>query len=93
MEEDDQGEFAVRKLSVICAEESRIVQQFHYSSWPDHGVPTATRPLLDMIALMREYQPQHDPPIVIHCRCVFFCLLLLHVLRSLYTRRFTLHSM
>lgn len=27
--------------------ETRTVTQFHFLSWPDHGVPPSTKPLLD----------------------------------------------
>ena len=30
--------------------------------------PAQRDPMLDMIALVREYQSGHEPPIVVHCR-------------------------
>ncbi len=37
-------------------EEERTVCQFHYSAWPDHGVPTQVKPLLEMVRLIRDCQ-------------------------------------
>ena len=68
MEEESHNEFVMRKINVEKEDENRTVLQFHYTSWPDHGVPSSTRPMLDMIALVREYQSGHEPPIVVHCR-------------------------
>ena len=55
----------------------RTVAHFHYHAWPDHGVPSATRPLRDLIgsvqALSRAARPAGPP--VVHCsagarRCI-----------------------
>lgn len=47
---------------------TRRVTQFHYVNWPDHDVPSSFDSILDMIALMREYQEHDDVPICVHCR-------------------------
>lgn len=72
MSEERHTEFVMRTINAEKDGESRTILQFHYVSWPDHGIPSSTRPMLDMIALVREYQPGHDPPIVVHCRSVFW---------------------
>lgn len=41
--------------------------QFHYSAWPDHGVPTKVRPLLDMVRLIRDCQTSETLPVLVHC--------------------------
>ncbi|XP_041459657.1 uncharacterized protein LOC121411167 isoform X1 [Lytechinus variegatus] len=51
----------------VMDKESKIFNQFHYTAWPDHGVPTSVKPILDMIKLVREYQQAEDPPILVHC--------------------------
>ena len=45
-----------------------MITQFHYTAWPDHGVPETALPLIHLIKLVREYQPDDSPPIVVHCR-------------------------
>ena len=54
-------------MRVWEGEDIRTIYQFHYIGWPDHGIPDVPS-LLDLIAQVREYQPQHRPPLVVHCR-------------------------
>ncbi|XP_061195486.1 tyrosine-protein phosphatase non-receptor type 12-like isoform X4 [Saccostrea echinata] len=47
----------------------RIVTQFQYTGWPDHGIPDDIDVILTMIAKMREIR-SHDKnfaPVVVHC--------------------------
>ncbi|KFM68304.1 Tyrosine-protein phosphatase non-receptor type 12, partial [Stegodyphus mimosarum] len=60
-------DFMVRTLLVKCDSEMRDVYQFHYTSWPDHGVPDSVQPILELVRLMRNCQPSETVPIVIHC--------------------------
>ncbi|KAF2350207.1 PTP type protein phosphatase [Trinorchestia longiramus] len=54
-------------LSHVPVPESRIVCQFHYSLWPDHGVPESVKPLLAMVRLVRECQASETLPLLVHC--------------------------
>ena len=50
--------------------EPRTVTQFHFTSWPDHGVPTYATSLLNFLKRIRIH---HDrlttpSPMVVHCR-------------------------
>ena len=46
----------------------RIVKQFQFIKWPDHGVPDDTAALLDFVKTVRcHIEPGHGPA-VIHCR-------------------------
>lgn len=47
--------------------ETRIICQFHYTTWPDHGAPVSMHPILEMVRLMREVQPAEERPILVHC--------------------------
>lgn len=60
-------DFMIRTLKATRDKEEKIFNQFHYTAWPDHGVPTSVKPILDMIKLVREYQTAEEPPIVVHC--------------------------
>lgn len=51
----------------ISVSEERTVCQFHYSAWPDHGVPPLVRPLLDMVRLVRDTQASETLPVLVHC--------------------------
>ena len=56
-EESTSGEF----------DEERTVCQFHYSAWPDHGIPLQVKPLLEMVRLIRDCQASETLPVLIHC--------------------------
>ncbi len=48
-------------------EEERTVCQFHYTAWPDHGIPTQVKPLLEMVRLIRDCQASETLPVLVHC--------------------------
>lgn len=48
-------------------EEERTVCQFHYSAWPDHGIPVQVKPLLEMVRLIRDCQASETLPVLVHC--------------------------
>ncbi len=50
-----------------AAEEERTVCQFHYTAWPDHGIPTQVKPLLEMVRLIRDCQASETLPVLVHC--------------------------
>lgn len=55
---------SVRPRKVLA---ERTICQFHYTTWPDHGVPDSVDPILELVRLMREVQPTEDKPILVHC--------------------------
>ncbi|CAH1784459.1 unnamed protein product [Owenia fusiformis] len=66
-EQDHYKEFTIRTLRATKKGETRVIKQYHYIKWPDHGVPDSALPILDMIAMVREDQSQEEPPLVVHC--------------------------
>uniref|UniRef100_A0A8B9JRN2 protein-tyrosine-phosphatase n=1 Tax=Astyanax mexicanus TaxID=7994 RepID=A0A8B9JRN2_ASTMX len=65
--EQPRTDYFIRNLTVEFENETRRITQFHYINWPDHDVPSSFDSILDMIALMREYQEHDDVPICVHC--------------------------
>lgn len=65
--EQPRTDYFIRTLAVEFNNETRRVTQFHYVNWPDHDVPSSFDSILDMIALMREYQEHDNVPICVHC--------------------------
>ncbi|XP_024914738.1 tyrosine-protein phosphatase non-receptor type 22 isoform X3 [Cynoglossus semilaevis] len=65
--EENKGDYVTRMLRVTYQNSSRIFKQLHYMNWPDHGVPDAIPPILEMLQEMRTYQDHDDIPICIHC--------------------------
>ncbi|XP_051548122.1 receptor-type tyrosine-protein phosphatase eta-like [Myxocyprinus asiaticus] len=49
--------------------ETRAVRHFHFTAWPDHGVPQTTEILIDFRHLVREHMDQYSShsPSVVHC--------------------------
>ncbi|XP_061826005.1 receptor-type tyrosine-protein phosphatase eta-like isoform X1 [Nerophis lumbriciformis] len=49
--------------------ETRSVRQFHFTAWPDHGVPETTELLISFRHLVREHMDQYstNSPTVVHC--------------------------
>lgn len=50
--------------------ETRSVRHFHFTAWPDHGVPETTELLIGFRHLVREHMDQYSKhsPTVVHCR-------------------------
>ncbi|XP_040183983.1 receptor-type tyrosine-protein phosphatase beta-like isoform X2 [Rana temporaria] len=50
--------------------QTKQVRHFHFTAWPDHGVPKATEDLVQFRNLIREYTSGHSSPsspILVHC--------------------------
>ncbi|KFW70259.1 Receptor-type tyrosine-protein phosphatase eta, partial [Pygoscelis adeliae] len=64
-------EWTIRDFTVEKSNtpESHTVRQFHFTSWPDHGVPEATDLLINFRHLVHEYSSQNpiDSPTLVHC--------------------------
>uniref|UniRef100_F1MGT8 protein-tyrosine-phosphatase n=2 Tax=Bos TaxID=9903 RepID=F1MGT8_BOVIN len=63
--------WAVRNLKLCHVQQQKTlpVRQFHYMTWPDHGVPHSPDPLLAFWRMLRQWLDQTvggGPPIV-HC--------------------------
>ena len=44
------------------------VYQYHYTAWPDHGVPLHSLPLITFVRNSAAANSDHGGPIVVHCR-------------------------
>ncbi|KAM5138236.1 uncharacterized protein ACMZJ9_016836 [Mantella aurantiaca] len=65
-------DWTVRDFAVTHKQtrQNKQVRHFHFTAWPDHGVPNATDDLIQFRNLMREYTAIYSPPtspIVVHC--------------------------
>ncbi|XP_067906520.1 receptor-type tyrosine-protein phosphatase beta isoform X2 [Heterodontus francisci] len=65
-------EWTIREFK-ICDEDqldcARIVRHFHYTVWPDHGVPETAQSLIQFVRTVRDYinRTPNSGPTVIHC--------------------------
>ena len=44
--------------------------QYHFTVWPDHGVPEHPTPLLHFTRKVALAHPDDSGPMIVHCRCV-----------------------
>ena len=63
------AEYTVRTFSVTKddSKDERIVTQYHYTIWPDHGVPEYPTSLLHFVRKVMVSNPPNSGPIVVHC--------------------------
>ncbi|VTJ65044.1 Hypothetical predicted protein, partial [Marmota monax] len=47
--------------------EIRELRLFHFTSWPDHGVPCYATGLLGFVRQVKFLNPLEAGPIVVHC--------------------------
>ncbi|XP_069440740.1 receptor-type tyrosine-protein phosphatase beta isoform X1 [Ovis canadensis] len=65
-------EWTIREFR-ICSEEQldahRLIRHFHYTVWPDHGVPESTQSLIQFVRTVRDYidRTPGAGPTVVHC--------------------------
>ena len=45
----------------------RLIYQYHFTDWPDHGVPYYILPVLTFIKKSARSNPEFGGPIVVHC--------------------------
>ncbi|KAG1670909.1 Leucine-rich repeats and immunoglobulin-like domains protein 3 [Nymphon striatum] len=60
-------DFLVRTWKLVRGNEQRTVCQFHYMTWPDHGIPSSVNPILHMIRMIRNCQATETIPVLVHC--------------------------
>ncbi|XP_066564814.1 receptor-type tyrosine-protein phosphatase H [Amia ocellicauda] len=61
--------WTVRDMTVKQGSEVRSLTQFHFTAWPDHGVPEGTSPLTRFRTLVRQHidiSPTRAP-VLVHC--------------------------
>uniref|UniRef100_A0A8C1I3E8 protein-tyrosine-phosphatase n=2 Tax=Cyprinus carpio TaxID=7962 RepID=A0A8C1I3E8_CYPCA len=62
--------FSIRDmlLSYASEKQTRLVRQFHFHGWPEIGIPSDGKGMIDIIAAVQKQQQQSgNNPIVVHC--------------------------
>ncbi len=61
--------YTVRTFSLQMegSKTERIVRQFHFTIWPDHGVPDEPSPLLHFVHKVTNSNSNNAGPMVVHC--------------------------
>ena len=55
-------------MLVACTGAASQIVHFHYHAWPDHGVPSTTQPLRDLVGAVKGLEQAEAGPAVVHCR-------------------------
>ncbi|XP_037535862.1 receptor-type tyrosine-protein phosphatase T [Nematolebias whitei] len=69
IETEPLAEYVIRTFSVQKKghHEIRELRQFHFTSWPDHGVPCYATGLLGFIRQVKFLNPPDAGPVAVHC--------------------------
>uniref|UniRef100_A0A8C9VJ47 protein-tyrosine-phosphatase n=1 Tax=Scleropages formosus TaxID=113540 RepID=A0A8C9VJ47_SCLFO len=69
IETEPLAEYVIRTFTVQkkSHHEIRELRQFHFTSWPDHGVPCYATGLLGFVRQVKFLNPPDAGPIVVHC--------------------------
>ncbi|KAL5021811.1 hypothetical protein ScPMuIL_000966 [Solemya velum] len=60
-------DFTIRTFILTKRDESRSMKQFHYTTWPDHGVPRFGNSLLLFRQKIRSHDNLENGPVIVHC--------------------------
>jgi netrin-G3 ligand len=68
-EELSLAEYTIRTFSLQTdtSKTERIVTQYHFTIWPDHGVPDYPTALLQFVRRVVSASNEEKAPIVVHC--------------------------
>ncbi|KAL6116557.1 ptprr [Pungitius sinensis] len=58
--------YTARSLTLKCGNQTRGVQHYWYTAWPDHKTPDATMPLLQLMSDV-EAERRAAGPVIVHC--------------------------
>ncbi|XP_030070443.1 phosphatidylinositol phosphatase PTPRQ isoform X2 [Microcaecilia unicolor] len=65
--EDAQVDWTIRDIKIEKHGDYMMVRQYNFSSWPEHGVPDMTVPLIHFVRMIRASRAQDNTPIIVHC--------------------------
>ncbi|XP_022661734.1 tyrosine-protein phosphatase 10D-like isoform X5 [Varroa destructor] len=65
--ESQYPDWTICELKVSRGDQSRIVKHFHFTTWPDFGVPDPPQTLVRFVRTFRERVIPDNKPIVVHC--------------------------
>ncbi|XP_065834055.1 receptor-type tyrosine-protein phosphatase S-like isoform X2 [Oscarella lobularis] len=64
---DEFAEYDIKSITIVLEQETRVVKLYHFTAWPDHGVPKFATGLLSFIKRVNRELPKDAGPIVVHC--------------------------
>lgn len=67
LNESQLQDWTISEFKVSRGDQSRIVRHFHFTTWPDFGVPDPPQTLVKFVRAFRERVIPDTKPIVVHC--------------------------
>nr|KAG5710302.1 hypothetical protein BaRGS_009018 [Batillaria attramentaria] len=67
LDTDELPDFTIRTFLLTKGGQSKYLKQFHFTTWPDHGVPRFGHSLLLFRQKIRAYDNLDNGPVIIHC--------------------------
>ncbi|KAK3612426.1 hypothetical protein CHS0354_032035 [Potamilus streckersoni] len=64
---DTFAEYDIRTLAMTVKNTTKQVIQFHFTAWPDNGVPAAASSIVQFWHQVRNVQSHNRSPTVVHC--------------------------
>nr|XP_022315266.1 receptor-type tyrosine-protein phosphatase kappa-like [Crassostrea virginica] len=61
------AEFTIRTFNLINGNEQRLIRQFHFTAWPDKGVPSYASSLVHFRSKVIHTHENRKGPMVVHC--------------------------
>ncbi|PVD22956.1 hypothetical protein C0Q70_16216 [Pomacea canaliculata] len=68
LDTDELPDFTIRTFLLTKGGQSKYLKQFHFTTWPDHGVPRFGHSLLLFRQKIRAYDNLDAGPVIVHCR-------------------------
>ncbi|XP_067118413.1 receptor-type tyrosine-protein phosphatase T-like [Centruroides vittatus] len=60
-------DYVIRTFIITQEKRMWILKHFHYTTWPDHDVPRFTNSVISFLQNVRNFKPESNSPIVVHC--------------------------
>eukprot|EP00105_Crassostrea_gigas_P045917 XP_019930065.1 PREDICTED: receptor-type tyrosine-protein phosphatase H-like [Crassostrea gigas] len=68
LEEMNYAFYTIRRLKITNDQETRYQNHFHFTGWPDHGIPSTMQLLLFYFRVKDQIRNDQDTsPLVVHC--------------------------
>lgn len=61
------SDYVIRNFCITADGKMWTLKHFHYTAWPDHGVPMFTTSVVAFLQRVRNFNPSYNSPIVVHC--------------------------
>ncbi|XP_059474266.1 tyrosine-protein phosphatase 10D [Neocloeon triangulifer] len=67
LNESHYQDWNVSEFRMCRGDSTRLVKHFHFSTWPDFGVPDPPQTLVRFVRAFRDRVPPDQRPVVVHC--------------------------